>query len=210
VGTSALVPAWCPFSDKQKSFYRGLAEKVFNACKAGMPHIAKDAARLGRHRSERLKRVYDQLVTDAGVTVLFHTHLAQVEARDGGVGVVTVVNKAVDRLPGQGLHRLHRRRRSLRLGWRDFHKGDAKGEKLMPATHCFILSNVDEYAYLNAPTSTAAIPKPHSRHRPVRQISRDTRHSLLQQPHRPPDRRVQRRGTSGKSTTPNPKPFPPR
>ena len=29
-GTTALVPAWCPFSDKEKIIYRGLAEEVFN------------------------------------------------------------------------------------------------------------------------------------------------------------------------------------
>ncbi len=42
-GRSALVPAWCPFSDKEKIIYRGLAEKVFTAAKAGMAHVASDA-----------------------------------------------------------------------------------------------------------------------------------------------------------------------
>ena len=27
-GTSSLVPAWCPFSDREKIIYRGLAENV--------------------------------------------------------------------------------------------------------------------------------------------------------------------------------------
>src|SRR3954465_2569267 len=38
-GTSALVPAWCPFSDQQKIIYRGLAEKVFTAAKQGIAHV---------------------------------------------------------------------------------------------------------------------------------------------------------------------------
>src|SRR5580698_2015670 len=42
MGTSALVPAWTPFSDKEQIIYRGLAEKVFRAC-SDVPHIKKDA-----------------------------------------------------------------------------------------------------------------------------------------------------------------------
>ena len=160
MGTSALVPAWTPFSDKEKIIYRGLAEKVFNACKAGMPHIAKDALDWVAIDPERLKRIYDQLVTDAGVTVLFHTHLAQVETRDGGVHVITVVNKSgltaysakvfIDCTGDADL-----------CAWAgaDFHQGNEKGEKLMPATHCFILANVDEYAYRTGPSLHASNPE---------------------------------------------------
>ena len=39
MGTAGLVPAWCPFSDKQEIIYRGLAEKVFTACKESMSHV---------------------------------------------------------------------------------------------------------------------------------------------------------------------------
>ena len=42
-GTGALVNAWCPFSDQEKIIYRGLAEKVFNRCKEGQPHVKADA-----------------------------------------------------------------------------------------------------------------------------------------------------------------------
>lgn len=38
-GTTALVPAWCPFSDKEQIIYRGLAEKVFRASRLGTPHV---------------------------------------------------------------------------------------------------------------------------------------------------------------------------
>src|ERR1700722_17766471 len=61
-GTSALVPAWCPFSDKEKIIYRGLAERVFEECKAGMPHVPKDKLDWVAIDPERLKRVYDKLV----------------------------------------------------------------------------------------------------------------------------------------------------
>ncbi len=80
-GTTALVPAWCPFSDKEKIIYRGLAEKVFAAAKAGMDHVASDALDWVPIDPERLKRVYDELVTEAGATVLFQTLAGGVEMR---------------------------------------------------------------------------------------------------------------------------------
>jgi glycine/D-amino acid oxidase-like deaminating enzyme len=152
MGTSALVPAWTPFSDKEKIIYRGLAEKVFNACKEGMPHVKKTDLDWVPIDPERLKRIYDKLVTDAGAKVLFNTHLAKVDARDGEVQIITVVNKSgltaykakvfIDCTGDADLS-----------AWAgaEFHQGNEKGEKLMPATHCFVLTNVDEYAYLNGP-----------------------------------------------------------
>jgi len=160
MGTSALVPAWTPFSDKQKIIYRGLAEKVFNECKAGMPHIKATDLDWVAIDPERLKRVYDKLVTDAGVTVLFNTHLARVDAKDGTVEVVTVVNKSsltaykakvfIDCTGDADI-----------CAWAgaEFHQGNEKGERLMPATHCFVLSNVDEYAYRTSPTMHPGNPK---------------------------------------------------
>lgn len=35
MGTGGLVPTWCPFSIKQKIIYRGMAEKILNACQRG-------------------------------------------------------------------------------------------------------------------------------------------------------------------------------
>ena len=34
MGTSGLVPAWCPFSDKEKVIYCGMAQTVFERSKA--------------------------------------------------------------------------------------------------------------------------------------------------------------------------------
>ena len=66
-GTSALVPAWCPFSDKEKIIYRGLAEQVFEASKKGLPHIGKDYLDWVPIDPEKLKRVYDDLLAEHGV-----------------------------------------------------------------------------------------------------------------------------------------------
>lgn len=148
-GTGALVPAWCPFSDQQQILYRGLAEKVFTEAKRGLSHVHPDAMDWVPIDPEWLKRVYDDLVLEAGASVRFHTSLAAVESDGGRVSTVIVAGK-------RGLT-------ALRAGvyidctgdadlcaWAgtEFHKGDASGD-LMPATHCFALANVDAYAFAN-------------------------------------------------------------
>ncbi|XHR29642.1 MAG: FAD-dependent oxidoreductase [Chthoniobacteraceae bacterium] len=146
-GTGGLVPTWCPFSDKEKIIYRGLAEEVLNRCKAGEPHVDPKTLDWVPIDAELLKRIYDDLATEAGVHLLFQTSLAAVvREADGGLTLI-VNNKA-------GLTALRAKVYIDGTGDADlcagagaeFHKGDDGGE-LMPATHCFILGNVDEYAY---------------------------------------------------------------
>jgi len=148
MGTAGLVPAWCPFSDQERIIYRGLAEEVFNATKAGMPHIDQAALDWVAIDPELLKRVYDDMVIGAGAEVLFHTSLCAVEAEDGAVSALIVSNKA-------GLSAYKARVYVDCTGdgdlaaWAgaEFQKGDPETGDLQPATHCFILSNVDTYAY---------------------------------------------------------------
>ncbi|MFH1498575.1 MAG: FAD-dependent oxidoreductase [Verrucomicrobiota bacterium] len=151
-GTSALVPAWCPFSDKEKIIYRGLAETVFNAAKDDIAHVKPGALDWVPINAEKLKRVYDSLVSAAGVTVLFQTTLARVEmSADDEVSAIVVANKA-------GLTALRARVYVDCSGDADlaawagaeFHQGDANGET-QATTHCFTLANVDSYAYAHGP-----------------------------------------------------------
>ncbi len=151
-GTSALVPAWCPFSDKEKIIYRGLAEKVFNASKKGVAHIGADDLDWVPIDAEKLKRVYDDLVTEAGAKVLFQTFLAGVDVdAEGNVNALIVSNK-------KGINALRAKVYVDCSGDADlaawagaeFQKGDEFGQ-MQPGTHCFILTNVDEYAYKNGP-----------------------------------------------------------
>lgn len=152
MGTSALVPAWCPFSDNEKLVYRGLAEKVFTASKAGSAHIKPGAMNWVPIDPEKLKRIYDGLVLEAGAKILFNTMLTDVEASGGRVETILVANKA-------GLSAYRAKVYIDCTGDADlsawagatFHKGTEKGGKLMGATHCFVLSNVDEYGLLNGP-----------------------------------------------------------
>lgn len=152
MGTSGLVPAWCPFSDKEKNIYRGLAETVFNAAKAGMPHVGKGDLDWVPIDPELLKRVYDELVTGAGAELLFNTHVCAVETGKGGaVDAVVTSNKA-------GLAAFRAKVYVDCTGDADvaawagaeFQKGDSAGD-LQPATHCFAISNVDDYAYRTGP-----------------------------------------------------------
>lgn len=153
MGTSGLVPAWCPFSDMEKIIYRGLALKVFETLKAQMPHVSKEAMDWVPIEPEKLKVIYDDLVQESGATVLFNTQLGAVETdEDGRVQALITASK-------NGLQALQAKVYIDCTGDADvaawagaeYLKGDTGTGELMPATHCFTLGNVDEYAYLHGP-----------------------------------------------------------
>jgi hypothetical protein len=160
-GTTALVPAWCPFSDKEKIIYRGLAETIFKRAKEGMDHVDPEALDWVPIDPERLKRVYDSIISECGASLLFHTVLSAVQ-RDSTDCVTSIVTtnksglrawKAKVFIDCTGDADL--------VAWAGgrFHKGDAEGRGLMPATHCFILSNVDEKTYLASPPLHLPVPE---------------------------------------------------
>ncbi|MBW4083222.1 FAD-dependent oxidoreductase [Paenibacillus sp. S150] len=160
MGTSGLVPAWCPFSDKQQIIYRGLAARVFETLKEQMPHVNADELDWVPIDPEKLKRVYDDLVTEAGASVLFLTALADVERdEEGNVTAIVVLNKG-------GLQAFRAKVYVDCTGdgdvaaWAgaEYQKGDEATGELQPATHCFILGNVDDYAYLNGQNLYAGNP----------------------------------------------------
>ena len=152
MGTSGLVPAWCPFSDGEKFIYGGIAKRVFEASKKGMAHVPDDAIHGWLPLDpEALKRIYDDLVTQSGAKILFNTQVAAVESDDGEtIEAIIVANKSglsaykakvfVD-CTGDG---------DL-AAWAgaEYKKGDEETGDLQPATLCFILSNADSYAFTN-------------------------------------------------------------
>lgn len=152
MGTLGLVPAWCPFTDKQQVVYRGLAWTVFDRARQGVKHLKPEWLDWTPIDPERLKRVYDEVVTEAGAEILFQTQFARAIAADGGVDAVVLCNKAglsavratvyVDCTGDADL--------AAAAGAR-FHKGEDGTGAMMPATHCFQLANVDEDAYANGP-----------------------------------------------------------
>jgi glycine/D-amino acid oxidase-like deaminating enzyme len=153
MGTNGLVPAWCPFSDKEKIIYRGLAERVFNETKSGMAHIQQDKLDWVAINPELLKRVYDDLVTEFGAKILFNTMLSAVETNGNGrVEAIIVSNKSgltaytanvyIDSTGDADL-----------CAWAgaECEKGDPETGGMQPATHCFMIANVDTYAYEHGP-----------------------------------------------------------
>lgn len=149
MGTSALVPAWTPFSDKEQLVYQGMAEKVFLETKKGMPHIKPEAVDWVAIDQERLKRVYDDLVISSGADIIFNTFVSDVEVEDGNMKTIIASNKSgltayqakvfVDTTGDADL---------VAFGGAPFEKGDGTDEtELQPATLCFIFSNVDMLGY---------------------------------------------------------------
>ncbi len=176
MGTLGLVPAWCPFTDGQQIIYRGLAEKVFTASKAGMRHVPQSQLDWVAIDPERLKRIYDDLVGEAGVQVLFDSAVTAVDlASPRTVRALIVANK-------QGLSAYQGRVYVDCTGDADvctwagagYEKGNANGD-LQPATHCFVLSNVDSYQYAHGGQPNAA--------KLGRVLSQSGKYPRIQDPH---------------------------
>ncbi len=95
VATAGLVNAWTPFSDGIRVTYGGIAQEVFRRTKERMYHIPKDAVNWVSIDPEALKSVYDRMMAEAGVHVLFGSSLTGVELeKPGTVGCLLVSNKA--------------------------------------------------------------------------------------------------------------------
>ncbi|MFM2091153.1 MAG: hypothetical protein RLZZ127_1642 [Planctomycetota bacterium] len=156
MGTGGLVPAWCPFTDRRRIIYGGIAEAVLRRGMARMPHLRAQAEAQRFDwvpiDPEALKLIYDDLVTGAGADVLFNALTTAVEHRDGTIDAVVVASKA-------GLAAYRARVFVDATGDGDvaawagagFAKGDDQGA-LQPATLCFRIANVDMYAFQHCGT----------------------------------------------------------
>lgn len=163
MGTSGLVPAWCPFTDGERIIYAGLAEKVFRASKAAT--CGDDPERLSwvTIDPEALKRIYDDMVLQAGVEILFFTQVCGVEMEPGGrVGAVLLANKS-------GLTAARGKVYVDCTGDGDLSAWAGApvevAEELQPSSLCFILSGVDEDGYRSAGTLSG-----HNRSAPIYDI----------------------------------------
>ncbi len=148
MGTSGLVQAWCPFTDKKRIIYGGLAERILKECIDGMPHVPEDYYDWTPIDAEQLKRIYDDLVTEHGVTVLFNSFLAAVESENiESVDTLIVSSKAGLRAYKANIY-VDCTGDADVAAWAgaEFQKGNESGE-LQAATHCFVLTNVSEYGY---------------------------------------------------------------
>ncbi len=149
MGTSGLVPWFCGYGDGEKIIARGLAEHVRCLLRDNMPHLKRametNPLTAPAIDPELLKRIYDEMVTQAGVEVLFHSQLCAVErSTEGDPDAIVVSNKT-------GLSAYRAKVYVDCTGDGDlaawagatFEKGDRSGG-MQPATHCFMIGNVDE------------------------------------------------------------------
>ena len=151
MSTMGLVPAWCPFSDREKIIYRGLAERIFEEGKRQMPFLNQRMLDWVPIDPEIMKVIYDDLCAEFGVTVLFGTVLSDVDAADGEVKSILVTNKAglsvfrakvyVDCTGDADLSA---------MAGAPFHLGDDDPEfPLQESSLCFSIGGVNDEAYVH-------------------------------------------------------------
>ncbi|MDQ1914273.1 FAD-dependent oxidoreductase [Paenibacillus sp. GD4] len=154
MGTVALVPAFCPFTDKRKPIIRGVGIELMERMKAA----CNDEYRKEYEQTldwvpidpEVLKRVYDDAALENGVSLLFHTFVYDVvlsEDRKTIEGIL-IVNKTgrsfvrcryvIDATGDADI---------AALAGVPFQKGGEQGE-LQPGSMCYMLVNVDRRRFL--------------------------------------------------------------
>lgn len=145
MGTAGLVPAFCPFTDRQKPIIRGIGLAVLEEMKAAMPHVGLDAYDWVPIDPELLKYIYERRVVESGSRILYFTHFVDaMRTADGVVSSAIIHNKS-------GLQRVSARVVVDCTGDADvatsagaqFAKGDEESGELQPCTMCFVLAGVD-------------------------------------------------------------------
>jgi len=156
MGTNGLVPAWCFFSDGEKMIYRGLAEQVLLRTRMEMTHVDPLQLDWVPIDSERLKRVYDELMAENNVEVLFHSRVAAVHTEaDRSIRAVVVANKAGLRVYSANVF-VDATGDGDIAAWAGAEY--VKDEGVQAATLCFVLSSVNEAAFLNHPGLWGGLP----------------------------------------------------
>lgn len=154
MGTAGLVPAFCPFTDREKPIIGGIGLAVLEEMKANMPHIASTSYDWVPIDAEALKVVYERRVVEAGASVLFLTHFVDVvphgapagsaarhAAADGIIDGVIVHNKSgLVRYAGRVLVDCTGDADVAAAAGAPFAKGDPVTGELQPCTMCFILA----------------------------------------------------------------------
>lgn len=143
MGTSGLVPAWTPFSDKDKTPYGGIAEKVFKAsCKEVYHPKQADALPVD---AEALKGVYDEMLAEAGVELLLGSRVVEVKNKtEKEIGSLLVANNTglTEYKAGCFVDCTGCASVATWSGARLL-----KADERMEAGFCFLLGNVDFYSY---------------------------------------------------------------
>jgi hypothetical protein len=148
MGTAALVPAFCPYTDGEKAIIRGIGMDLLERMKSA-------AGKVFQNRYEKqldwvpidvevLKRVYDEETLSSGVQLLFHTFAGQVLTSGNEIEGVVITNKTgrsvikaktyIDTTGDADL---------AALSGVPFQVGGDEGE-LQPATMCYLLAGAKQ------------------------------------------------------------------
>jgi len=148
MATAGLVNAFAPYADGDRVIYGGVARAVLEEMKSQMPHVNRGATNWVPIDPEALKRVYDEMVTGAGADILFNTALCAVEMADGSQVDAIIVNNKAGLSACRAKIYIDCTGDADLCAWAgaEYEKGGEDGG-LQPGSLCFILSNVDEYAY---------------------------------------------------------------
>lgn len=161
MGTNGLIPFWCGFTNGGPICSTGIGRQVLETCRSRMWSGARGDGNNYAIDAEVLKRVYDDLVTEAGAEILFCTVLSAVRTDGNGrVTEIIVSNKAgltayrakvfIDTTGDADL-----------VAWAggDFVLGDELGE-MQAGTLCFTLTGADMDAYRCVKTHRVIYPNP--------------------------------------------------
>lgn len=148
MGTAALVPAFCPYTDGEKPVIRGIGLELLERMKlaAGDDFMARYKERLDwvPIDVETLKRVYDESVTASGAGVLFHTFADQVLLEGDRISGLVITNKSGRSVVQAKLYIDATGDADLAaLAGVPFHVGGEQGE-LQPGTMCFLVTGVSK------------------------------------------------------------------
>ncbi|MDT8390486.1 MAG: FAD-dependent oxidoreductase [Lentisphaeria bacterium] len=140
MGTAGLVPAFMQFTDGVNFLAGGVGKEIFDALNAAGGSVPPGGMGI---RAETLKRVYDTLLTDAGIPFTLHTQLVDVTT-DGGhareavcagkSGMFAIRAKVFIDCTGDG--------DLAAFAGAAYEKGDADGA-MMPGTLCSLWAGID-------------------------------------------------------------------
>lgn len=140
MGTAGQVPAFMQFSDGVNFLAGGIGKEVLDALRSANGTDPDGGFGI---RAEVLKRVYDDLMTEADLTFTFHTQLVDVSVAGGSVheaicagktGLFAIRAKVFIDCTGDG--------DVAAFAGAQYEKGDATGH-MMPGTLCSIWAGID-------------------------------------------------------------------
>ncbi len=149
MGTAGLVPAFCPYTDRDKPIIRGIALEVLEEMKAGMAHIAPDHLDWVPIDAERLKAVYERRVGAAGARLLYLTHFVDVIGDDTGRVTAAIVHNrsGLQRIDAGVVVDCTGDGDVAAAAGAEYAQGDPETGETQPCTMCFILAGIDNQRF---------------------------------------------------------------